>query len=113
MENPVRDREQGFRVVSSPNTSSLVLSWAADEPQASAGADVEPYEQLRRRALEGEPEGWRLGLGCCATGASPHGWAWQAPVPAAPVAAPPDAPRIASDELVGVLASMALVAIGR
>jgi hypothetical protein len=74
---------------------------------------VDRYEQLRRRALHGEPEGWRLGLGVlCHRGVAAWLRAWHTTAPTA-IAAPPAAQRVGSDELVGVLASMALAAIGR
>jgi len=67
---------------------------------------------LRRRALDGEPEGWRLGLGVlCHRGVAAWLGAWHATVSAPPVAALPATPRVGSDQLVGVLASMALAAI--
>ena len=69
------------------------------------------YEQLRARALGGDPGGWRLGLAVL-EGRGVAAWtrAWQAvaPAPARPAAAEPVA---ASDELVGALASMALACV--
>lgn len=78
-------------------------------------ADADRYEQLRRRALGGEPEGWRLGLGVLShRGVAAWLRAWHTTTPAteAPVAAPASASGVGSDELVGVLASMALAAVG-
>ena len=73
---------------------------------------MDRYEQLRRRALQGEPEGWRLGLGVlCHRGVAAWLRAWHTTAPTA-IAAPAAAGRAGSDELVGVLASMALGAIG-
>jgi hypothetical protein len=84
----------------------------ADE-RAPDGVDVQRYEQLRRRALGGEAEGWRLGLGVlCHRGVAVWLRAWRTTAPTA-VAAPAVADRVGSDELVGVLASMALAATGR
>lgn len=72
------------------------------------------YEQLRRRALDGEAEGWRLGLGVlCHRGVAAWLRAWHTTAPTAIAAPSPAAGRVGSDELVGVLASMALAAIGR
>lgn len=81
-----------------------------DEPTGGP-RDVERYEQLRAHALEGDPSGWRLGLALLER----HGvvaWtrAWKAttPAPAGPAIVTPAA---ASDQLVGVLASMALACV--
>ncbi len=76
------------------------------------GVDVERYEQLRRRALGGEAEGWRLGLGVlCHRGVAAWLRAWHSAVPTPAVTAPA-VDRIESDELVGLLASMAFAVIG-
>ena len=84
----------------------------AGERAGEGRLDLERYEQLRRRALHGEVEGWRLGLGVlCHRGLAAWLRAWHTSAPAA-VAAPPAADPVGSDELVGVLASMALAAIG-
>ncbi|MCA1697952.1 MAG: hypothetical protein LC790_03225 [Actinobacteria bacterium] len=75
---------------------------------------MDRYEQLRRRALGGEPEGWRLGLGVlCQRGVAAWLRAWHttAPTTRPAIATPSAAERVGSDELVGVLASMALAAI--
>jgi hypothetical protein len=75
---------------------------------------VERYEQLRRRALDGEPEGWRLGLGVLRQrGVAAWLRAWRTTVPTPPAAPAPTAGRAGSDELVAVLASMALAAARR
>ena len=77
------------------------------------GVDVERYEQLRRRALGGEAEGWRLGLGVlCHRGVAAWLRAWHSAVPTPAAHAPAAADRVGSDELVGVLASMAFAVIG-
>jgi hypothetical protein len=74
---------------------------------------VDRYEQLRRRALGGEAEGWRLGLGVlCHRGVVAWLRAWHTTAPTA-ITTPSADDRVGSDELVGVLASMALAAIGR
>ena len=73
---------------------------------------MERYEQLRRRVLGGEADGWRLGLGVlCHRGVAAWLRAWHTTAPTA-IAAPPPAEPFGSHELVGVLASMALAAIG-
>lgn len=75
---------------------------------------MERYEQLRRRALDGAAEGWRLGLGVlCHRGVVAWLRAWHITVPTPPAAAPAAADHLGSDELVGVLASMAFAATGR
>ena len=78
------------------------------------GADVERYEQLRRRALGGEAAGWRLGLAVlqrqrrrrvdCEPGETitPR---------RRPLARQPACPPAPADELVGVLAAMALACL--
>ncbi|MDQ6850970.1 MAG: hypothetical protein M3070_13680 [Actinomycetota bacterium] len=83
----------------------------------SQAADVARYEQLRRRALAGEADGWRAGLAVL----QHHGvaaWlrAWltvSAPAsPPAPTrASPPPVDISAADRLVQALASMALGAV--
>lgn len=84
--------------------------------------DVSRYETLRERALHGEAEGWRLGLAVLAhRGVAAWLHAWHAAVPAAPAPTRPgpSPPPVAAgepvdaDELVGVLAGMALAAAGR
>jgi len=85
----------------------------SDERVQRCNADVERYEQLRHQALGGQPSGWRLGLGVvCHRGVVAWLRAWHNVAPAPPVT-PPAGGRVGSDELVGVLASMALAAIGR
>lgn len=86
---------------------------AADEPVTDDGL-VDRYEQLRRHALDGDGQGWRLGLALLHR-RGVAGWlrAWDdlpVPAPVAPCAAvvsivPGDAP------LVGLLASMALACV--
>ena len=74
--------------------------------------DVARYEQLRRQVLDGDPGGWRLGLGVL----QHHGvaaWlrAWHSlPAPALPQpSGPPVRPALGSGEqLVAALATMAL-----
>ena len=80
-----------------------------DEPSAGT-EDVARYEQLRSRALGGDPGGWRLGLAVLERrGVVAWARAWQATTPA-PAAATVDAVAV-SDELVGALASMALACV--
>ena len=69
------------------------------------------YEQLRARALGGDPAGWRLGLAVLERrGVVAWARAWQAAAPA-PARAPAVEPVAVSDELVGALASMALACV--
>jgi hypothetical protein len=79
-------------------------------------SDVEEYERLRERALCGDASGWRLGLAVVEhRGVA----AWLRVRAAAAVAAPAPAPARtsrsgladAADELVSVLAAMALGAL--
>jgi hypothetical protein len=75
------------------------------------GADVERYEQLRRRALGGDATGWRLGLAVLQRhGVAAWTRAWQATAPAPP-ARPAVATPLDSDGVVGVLAAMALACL--
>jgi hypothetical protein len=83
--------------------------------RAARPQDVERYEQLRRRALSGEPAGFRLGLALLERrGVAQWLRAWQGTTP---VRDPrPSAARVvelpaASVELVGALASMALARV--
>jgi hypothetical protein len=81
-----------------------------DEP-AGGPRDVERYEQLRAQALEGVPSGLRLGLALLERrGVVAWTRAWQATTP------PPSRSTFAtpvadSDQLVGVLAGMALACV--
>ena len=80
------------------------------------GSDVEDYERLRERALRGEAGGWRLVLAVVERRGVA---AWLRVRAAAVVAAPAPAPARAgrpvladaADELVCVLAAMALGAL--
>jgi hypothetical protein len=88
---------------------------AAAEPAAAEdkGRLVERYEELRRRCLAGEPDGFRLGLAVLQRQGL-AGWlrAWgDLAAPAErPTPTPAMAPRtsVASDLVVAVLASMTL-----
>jgi hypothetical protein len=81
-----------------------------DEP-AGGPRDVERYEQLRAQALEGDPAGWRLGLALLERrGVVAWTRAWQTTTPSPPRPAIP-APAADSDQLVGLLASMALACV--
>jgi hypothetical protein len=76
------------------------------------GADVERYEELRRAALDGDPSGCRLGLAVLehkGVAAWLRVWRRTEPRRDSPPALPVRARR---DELVGVLASMALACVG-
>lgn len=84
-----------------------------DDTTSDRSDVVDGYEQLRRRALCGEADGWRLGLSVLQQRGVA---AWlrlrQATVPTVSVptparAAPPNAGGVDA-ELVGLLASMAL-----
>jgi hypothetical protein len=82
----------------------------------SGGADVERYEQLRSRALGGEPAGFRLGLALLerrGMAAWARAWDTTAPARGAPTSETPTVPgRVpVGDELVGALASMALARV--
>jgi hypothetical protein len=82
----------------------------ADE-HANDGGDVERYEQLRRRALDGEASGWRLGLALLQRrGVAAWTKAWHTTAPVAPVP-PPVAAPVDGDGVVGVLATMALACL--
>jgi hypothetical protein len=81
---------------------------------AGAG-EVERYEQLRSRALGGEPSGFGLGLAVLERrGVAAWARAWQGTTPARephrPAASVVELPA-ASGELVGALASMALARV--
>ncbi|HEX9546210.1 MAG TPA: hypothetical protein VF942_02685 [Acidimicrobiales bacterium] len=92
---------------------------AAGEPAApgnNAGG-VERYEQLRRRALGGQPDGLRLGLAVLqrqGLAAWLHAWDDLGAAETAPKPQPPGAARttMPSDEVVAVLASMTLACAG-
>lgn len=87
----------------------------ADEPARPARqALVDRYEQLRRHALDGDGQGWRLGLALLHRRGL-AGWvrAWDGlpcPPPAAGVV-PTVAVAPGDQPLVGVLASMALACV--
>lgn len=81
-----------------------------DESPA-ASEDVARYEQLRARALGGDPAGWRLGLAVLEhRGVVAWTRACQASAPAPARASPAESVAV-SDELVGALASMALACV--
>lgn len=72
---------------------------------------MERYEQLRARALGGDPGGWRLGLAVLEhRGVVAWTRAWQATAPTPTRPAPVESVAV-SDELVGALASMALACV--
>ena len=81
-----------------------------DEP-ADCPRDVERYEQLRAQALEGDPSGLRLGLALLERrGVVAWTRAWQTTTPTAARPAI-TTPAADTDQLVGVLASMALACV--
>jgi len=83
---------------------------ATDEPGGDRG-DVERYEALRRHALGGAASGWRLGLAVLQRrGVAAWARAWQAAA-ASPPARPPVGTPVGGDELVAVLATMALACV--
>lgn len=72
---------------------------------------MERYEQLRRHALDGEVQGWQLGLAVLQRrGVAAWLHAWQTTTPA-PAAGPMAPQPMAAAEVVGVLASMALACL--
>jgi hypothetical protein len=86
-----------------------------DDTGSGDGA-ADGYEQLRRRALSGDTDGWRLGLGVLQhRGVAAWLRARTAPAPArsAPTRPAPTAAISADAELVGLLASMALGVVAR
>lgn len=81
---------------------------AAGEPASAAEGLVERYEELRRRALDGQADGWRLGLAVLqrqGVAAWIHAWDAVAPTPVPARSTPAPA---GSEQVVAVLASMAL-----
>ncbi len=81
----------------------------AAEPDTGSG---ERYEQLRRRVLDGEPGGARLGLAVLQRQGVA---AWMAAWSDLPGVAPPESPPpsgATADAVVAVLASMALACAG-
>jgi hypothetical protein len=83
---------------------------AANE-HAADGRDLERYEQLRRHALAGEASGCRLGLALLQhRGVAAWMRAWQ-PTPPAPPAPATSEAVAGGDQLVGVLATMALACL--
>ena len=101
-----------------PNGSATSETTKARRTDARAGgrvADVERYERLRSQALAGEPFGFRLGLALLQRrGVVAWARAWRGTAPAVETLAAP-APvvemPVASGELVGALASMALARV--
>jgi hypothetical protein len=89
-----------------------------DDTSDGGSEIVDGYEQLRRRALCGDTEGWRLGLGVLQQRGVA---AWlRVRQSAAPKTSPPTPARPVSPlvggveaELVGLLASMALAVAAR
>lgn len=84
-----------------------------DEP-AGGPRDVERYEQLRAQALEGDPSGLRLGLALLERrGVVAWTRAWQTTTTTTTTPTRPTITTRAADndQLVGVLASMALACV--
>jgi hypothetical protein len=82
----------------------------SDERRSGVG-DVERYEALRRRALGGEPSGWRLGLAVLQRqGVAAWLRLGQALPPPSPTRT--DDALVGADALVGVLTTMALACAG-
>lgn len=85
---------------------------AAGDERAGDPSDVERYEQLRAHALSAEPSGWRLGLALLER----HGtaaWLRACRGIAVPVPRPALCEPAGGDEVVSVLATMAIAAAGR
>jgi hypothetical protein len=93
---------------------------AAGEPAArceSSGGLVERYEELRRRVLGGQPDGFRLGLAVLqrqGLAAWLRAWDDLGAVVTTPRSTPPEvsAGSAASDKVVAALASMTLACAG-
>jgi hypothetical protein len=88
-----------------------------DDPHGGCGGAVDGYEQLRRQALCGDVDGWRLGLGVLQhRGVAAWLGARTAMAPARPAPTRPLRPATGGGvdaELVGLLASMALAVAAR
>lgn len=87
---------------------------ASGELAGGEVGDVERYERLRRSALSGEPDGWRLGLALLERrGLAAWARAWQSTAPASSPQRARSAVAVPSgaDEIVGVLATMALACV--
>jgi hypothetical protein len=85
----------------------------AGEPASVAEGLVERYEELRRRALGGETDGWRLGLAVLERqGLAAWIHAWDAIAPAPVPAGSTPAPA-GCEQVVALLASMALACAAR
>jgi hypothetical protein len=85
---------------------------ATDEAHGDL-ADVERYEQLRTHALSGGgPSGWRHGLALLQRrGVAAWARAWRTTLPAPVAGTATPTPVDASDEIVGLLATMALACV--
>jgi hypothetical protein len=79
--------------------------------ELAADGDVERYERLRRCALGGDPDGHRFGLALLERGGV-AAWAraWQTTTSSSPLPPAVEAPA-GADELVDVLATMALACL--
>lgn len=84
---------------------------AAADDTGGAGADVERYEQLRRSAISGEPSGWRLGMALLQQRGM-AAWARACdPLPPSPPADRHVGAPVGGDEVVGLLAQMAMACL--
>ncbi|RDI73192.1 hypothetical protein Gocc_3081 [Gaiella occulta] len=87
---------------------------ASGELAGGGVGEVERYERLRRSALSGEPDGWRLGLALLERrGVAAWTRAWQetAPAPSPARTGPAVEAPVGAGEIVGVLAAMALACL--
>ena len=79
--------------------------------ELAGDGDVERYERLRRCALGGDPDGHRFGLALLERrGVAAWARAWQTTTPSSPLRPAVEAPA-GADELVDVLATMALACL--
>jgi hypothetical protein len=79
--------------------------------ELAGDGDVERYERLRRCALGGDPDGHRFGLALLERrGVAAWARAWQTTTPSSPLPPPVEAPA-GADEIVDVLATMALACL--
>lgn len=79
--------------------------------ELAGDGDVERYERLRRCALGGDPDGHRFGLALLERrGVAAWARAWQTTTPSSPLPPAVEVPA-GADELVDVLATMALACL--
>jgi hypothetical protein len=83
------------------------------DERPSTNGDIERYETLRQRALDGEPAGWRLGLAVLER-QGVAAWLRVGQSISTPSPTRTDASsQLCNDALVGVLSSMALAYLSR